>query len=486
MRTIIGILFCALLISPMCIFAQNSAGQKQEHIRIMWDDLNEYAEWVSYNVPISYDDDDNEIKHGPFKINYKKNLSAQLGQKCIIGYSASGNYVNGKLEGPFTIEETITVDYGTVKTKGTLNYANGVPTGTLTFLKSATHGNKSETQKCSVTIKDKKLINYNDGETNFNINDDGTFSGTVKGEVYKNSINTNTLYLKTGKAIKPDSTAQSLINACVAGTMSNSDLIAKGFTLVKRRWITNGDFSKLQDYISVLGIHEFDDLVLHNIIGDRVSATAISDLENSFSYDLMRVNVMSVEELIEKASTIKEADEVYTESQRISWCDANNIKYIYEFNTNSLYFSDKIYYFTDESKQKLEEIIKVSLEERRLEQERIAEEKLKREIQPICDYLVSQRSQSSIAYSEEATRYFDTTGLSEYWRLDLSKKIKPFCKIEDCKVFSCETKEDAVVAVLDITKYDKKGNITYRVPVTIKYGKILVTSIDFSNATVVE
>ena len=70
--------------------------------------------------------------------------------------------------------------------------------------------------------------------------------------------------------------------------------------------------------------------------------------------------------------------------------------------------------------------------------------------------------------------------------MDLSKKIKPFCKIEDCKVFSCETKEDAVVAVLDITKYDKKGNITYRVPVTIKYGKILVTSIDFSNATVVE
>ena len=112
--------------------------------------------------------------------------------------------------------------------------------------------------------------------------------------------------------------------------------------------------------------------------------------------------------------------------------------------------------------------------------------RFQKKIQPICDFLVSEKSALSISYNTEVDKYFNPTGLSSTWRLDLKKKIKPFCKIADCKIFSCESKEDTIVAVLDITKYNKKGNITYRVPVTIVYGKILVTSIDFSNATIVE
>ena len=128
-------------------------------------------------------------------------------------------------------------------------------------------------------------------------------------------------------------------------------------------------------------------------------------------------------------------------------------------------------------------------EERRLQQERIADErrlqeieKQRKQIQPICDYLVAQKTPLNICYSEEVGRYFDPAGLSDTWKLDLDKAIKPFCKIAGCTLVSFENG----VAVLDITKFNKKGNITYRVPVTIKDGKILVTSISFSNATVVE
>ena len=144
-----------------------------------------------------------------------------------------------------------------------------------------------------------------------------------------------------------------------------------------------------------------------------------------------------------------------------------------------------------DAKMKFEEAIKVGLEERRLELERIAEEKRLQEIekqrmriQSICDYLVSEKTALSISYDDNVGRYFDPTGLNEeYWRLDLEKAIKPFCKIAGCKLISYD---DSGAAVFEITKFHKKGNITYRVPVTIVNNKILVTSINFSNATIVE
>ena len=69
------------------------------------------------------------------------------------------------------------------------------------------------------------------------------------------------------------------------------------------------------------------------------------------------------------------------------------------------------------------------------------------------------------------------------WR----KGQKPLQIVVICDNISyAETYKKEIEAILDITKYNKKGNITHRVPVTIVNGKILVTSIKFSNATVVE
>ena len=113
-------------------------------------------------------------------------------------------------------------------------------------------------------------------------------------------------------------------------------------------------------------------------------------------------------------------------------------------------------------------------------------EKQRKLIQPICDYLVLGKTALSICYGEQAGNYFDPTGLSSTWALDLEKAIKPFCKIVACTLVSFDKQGDNNVAVLDITKFNKKGNITYRLPVTIVNGKILVTSINFSNATIVE
>ena len=86
MKTIIRILFWGLLLSPMCAFAQNATEQREERMTVQWEDLDGISDWISYNVPIYYDENDNVIKHGLFKINYKRDLTAKVGQKCIISY----------------------------------------------------------------------------------------------------------------------------------------------------------------------------------------------------------------------------------------------------------------------------------------------------------------------------------------------------------------------------------------------------------------
>ena len=503
MKTIIRILFWGLLLSPMCAFAQNATEQREERMRVQWDDLDGISDWISYNVPIYYDENDNVIKHGLFKINYKRDLTAKAGQKCIISYNVSGNYVNGKLDGVLSVEEGITIKEGSIKTKGTLNFANGVPVGTWKFSDIGTMGNKSETKTCSITIKDDILVSYNDGENNYKLNSDGSFSGTLKGDVYKKSINTNKFVRKTGEITKPDATTQSLINAYIAGTMSESDLITKGFAFTGHRWIYSCNFNNLRFYYNKLDIGEFSD---NGIAATEYSGNSLDNiiryteknLKDSPAYTLKRANIISAEELIAKASTLNNAKEVSESADEIKWSDNDGIQYYYKYNTNQIYISNNSYDFTDETKLKLEETIKEGLVEWSIEQKRIAEEerlqaleKQKKQIQPICDYLVAQRSSSSISYDEQVDRYFDSTGLGEYWRLDLGKAIKPFCKIVDCKIVDCkiisnENYKKTIEAILDITKYNKKGNITHRVPVTIVNGKILVTSIDFSKATVVE
>ena len=84
MKTIIRIFFMGLLLFPLQVFAQQATEKREYDHRVEWSDLQGYSERVSYNVPIYYDADDNVIKHGLLKINHKSDLTARLGQKCIL------------------------------------------------------------------------------------------------------------------------------------------------------------------------------------------------------------------------------------------------------------------------------------------------------------------------------------------------------------------------------------------------------------------
>ena len=510
MKTIIRFFILGLLLFPICAFAQKATEQREYEVRVEWEDMQGYPERISYKVPIYYDDDDNVIKHGPLKINFNKDLTSRAGgQKCIIAYNVSGNYVNGKLDGALTLEKSVTASVAVLKVKGTLNFVNGVPDGTWTFTETVSGGGQTGSAKLVMVIKDKKLVscNINDGKECFTINNN-TFSGTHNGKVFKNGVNTSEFIRKTGEKTKPDETVANLINGFLAGTISESDIIAKGYGFDRSCPWMYFDYDNIRYYISKL-------MAAHFMAEDQYSmySSAVHEAENNRDINsaltLKRGNVKSTEEMIAIANTIKTAKDVDEGTDKINWYEKGRESgsgewYIYEYGKNYIVMSNNVYYFTDEVKLKFEEVIKTTLEEKRLEQERIAEEKrleqervaeerrlqeierYRKQIQPICDYLVLGKIALSICYDEQAGKYFDSTGLSSTWALDLEKAIKPFCKIVACKLVSYENQGDTNVAVLDITKFNKKGNITYRVPVTIVNGKILVTSISFSNAIVVE
>lgn len=496
MKTIAKIFILGLLLFPMCAFAQKATDQREYEIRVEWEDMQGYSERVSYTVPTYYDEDDNVVKHGPLKINYKNDLTSRVRQKCIIAYTVSGNYVNGKLDGALTLEKSVTISAGVLKVKGTLNFVNGEPDGTWTFTETISGGNENASAKLVMVIKDKKLVScdINNGKECFTISNN-TFSGTHNGKVYKNGLNTSEFIRKTGEKTKPDETVANLINGFLAGTMSESDIIAKGFGFERSQPWRDFDYENIRYYISKL-------MASHFMTEDQYStySWAVHETENNRDINqaltLKRGNVKSAEEMIAIANSIKTAGKVSEGTNEIDWYEkeyGGGEWYNYYYGKNYIIISNNFYYFTDEAKLKFEEAIKATLEEKRLEQERIAEERRlqkierqRKQIQPICDYLVLGKSALSICYGEQAGNYFDPTGLSSTWALDLEKAIKPFCKIVACKLVSYENQGDTNVAVLDITKFNKKGDITYRVPVTIVNGKILVTSISFSNATVVE
>lgn len=493
MKTITKLFILGLLLFPMYAFAQKATDQREYEVRVEWEYM-QYSEWVSYTVPTYYDEDDNVVKHGPLKINYKHDLTSRVRQKCIIAYNVSGNYVNGKLDGAFTLEKSATVSAGVAKVKGTLNFVNGAPDGKWTFTETVSKGGQTESTKLVMVIKDKKLVscNIDDGKECFTINNN-TFSGTHDGKVFKNGVNTSEFIRKTGEKTKPDETVANLINGFLAGTISESDIIAKGYSFDRSCPWMYFEYDDIHDYLSKLKAGHF-------MAEDQYSMyySVVNEAENNQDINpaltLKRGNVKSTEEMMAIANTIKTAEKVSESTDEIKWREnGGGERYDYYYGRNYIVISNNVYYFTDEVQLKFEEAIKTTLEEMRLEQERIAEERRlqeierqRKQIQTICDYLVLGKSALSISYGEQAGNYFDHTGLTSTWALDLEKAIKPFCKIVACKLVSYENQGDTNVAVLDITKFNRKGNITYRVPVTIVNGKILVTSINFSNATVVE
>lgn len=395
-----------LLLFPVSAFAQKATEQRAYEIRVEWEDLQGYSERVPYKVPIYYDADDNVVMHGPLKINYKHDLSSRVGQKCIIAYNVTGNYVNGKLEGTLSLEKSVTVSVGVIKVKGTINFVNGEPAGTWNFIESITENGKTMSGKLAIVFKDNKLVsfNINDGKECFTI-DDNIFSGTHDGKVYKKGVNTSEFIRKTGERTKLDEAAKKLVDGFIAGTISESDLIAQGYGFERRQPWRFYDYDNLRYYISKLMAAHFMADVQYQLY-----SRAVHDVENNQEIEptrtLKRVDVISAEEMVQKANYIITAEEgrFYVREDEI-YCGGSDYFTCYPdyyiFKTSD----GKEYSFTEESKLKFLEAVEKALEERQVYLERLAEQKraeiLERAVSYFNSEFVNNSGTSIVSYKAE-------------------------------------------------------------------------------------
>ncbi|MGM9818081.1 MAG: hypothetical protein ACI30B_03760 [Paludibacteraceae bacterium] len=355
-RKIIKGLILIWLLMPMCCVAQKTKLKKCS-MTVYYSNMDFYHNGVEYDVPVYYDDDDNEVKHGAFNVvdNFSKN-------GVVLTYKASGNYINRKLHGSVTLEknEKIPSRKVSVQIKGTVNYENGVPNGKWTFSEIGTLGSKKETKSCTMVFKNGYLVSYNNNDNyNFTLNENLNLTGKIDGIEYEKGINMTYFVRKTGSNGELEENQKMLLKDFLSGKTTKEDLMNEGYIFeLERAPIISSD---LTGYFGELQIGEFSEdpyeRIMPQFAGDYVELT----LERiSYPQKLKRVNIISIDEVIKKL----EAIDFYKFNFRTFYCD--EFEFGFDFSRNNMkYYRGNYdeYYYTDETKAKIIEYI----EERRLE-----------------------------------------------------------------------------------------------------------------------
>lgn len=98
------------------------------------------------------------------------------------------------------------------------------------------------------------------------------------------------------------------------------------------------------------------------------------------------------------------------------------------------------------------------------------------------DFMVANRTKTSIAYDEQVTRFFYHTS-SDDFRLELDKRLKEFCPIVKYEIVD----GNGDYAICRITKEGKKKvQITYEIQIKYKDDKLCVESFDITKAKQVQ
>ena len=119
-----------------------------------------------------------------------------------------------------------------------------------------------------------------------------------------------------------------------------------------------------------------------------------------------------------------------------------------------------------------------------------AEAEAKAQLTPIFEFIIAKKKASNMTYDTNFEKYFICEKRTEYWRLDASKILKPFCPIIGYEIL--EVTENTVKCRL-IQKGKKKTTPTYEIELKYKkqyerYGDpmLILESFDFNNAKLVE
>lgn len=158
------------------------------------------------------------------------------------------------------------------------------------------------------------------------------------------------------------------------------------------------------------------------------------------------------------------------------------------------YVNDSIYLQFNAYKTQLTNLYNAALSrdlqeaqrQKELEYERMVAN-YKEKIRPTLNFLLDKKA-FSIAYDENVQNYITYDGdKSDYWQLDISNRLKPFCKIvryEIASVTPIEDTDDYEVVCVLVKKKGKKI-VLQKLPLRFSaYGKLYSSSIDINSAEI--
>ena len=100
-------------------------------------------------------------------------------------------------------------------------------------------------------------------------------------------------------------------------------------------------------------------------------------------------------------------------------------------------------------------------------------------MQPPFDFIKASRKPSSICYGDNSEDFFYTETGNAYWRLELSKSIKPFCPMSSYEILAVT---DGVVVCRWVKDNKKKGTVTYQLELKHKNRRLCAESFDINKA----
>lgn len=248
---------------PCVAIAQTRKTQVKEQTFTKWFPNVELSDDVTLRTNIYYDADDNEVRHGAANIKHSRDIKYN-GVVGKLGYTASGNYVGGVLNGAVNIlmlESFSRPKSVSFTTSLVANYANGIPTGIWKIEEVAAMGTRKETYSLVITYGANGVIRTlksSNGNRDIVFNADSTFSGTYKGEKYVHNILVSKFRRINGNHTELDDDAKKILDAYNNGEITKDDLINYGYLMMSAGNDLSDDlYASSDSYLDDIGLGMF-------------------------------------------------------------------------------------------------------------------------------------------------------------------------------------------------------------------------------------
>ena len=301
MRKVYYSLVLMLTILPMFCMAQNNSTTFEREFVYLFEESE-----IPLDVNVSFkgyvDAVGNEVYHGSFVAKGYDSRSAN-GAAGTFQFNASGNYVDGKLDGAFSVKFTQNFTRPQkIAMTGELkaSFSKGVPTGTWSISKVYTMSGKTENNLCTVTFVDGKLKTIKRGNEYLTLNDDGSASCDWNGKVFKNNISTQKYYTISNGEVKVNSVVLDIINQYTSGKLTKSDLTKKGYGLKKMQGSIEGIVDLVKDVLAPTYFSEEENFCMRTFYKDFNIKNYVAENVSFDEYMLCQIKLSSAEQVKEK------------------------------------------------------------------------------------------------------------------------------------------------------------------------------------------